>query len=92
LLKHDLRYTLTVRTGERMKNLETVLREKQLDVERVRQEVQALLVVIPLLADEQPSSDEVMHLLAARLAAEPPDNGMADLELYFPFVKGIQRS
>jgi hypothetical protein len=45
-----------------MKDLQTVLRQKELDVERVRREIQALLIVIPLIADDQPSSDDVMHL------------------------------
>jgi hypothetical protein len=50
-----------------MKDLHTVLCQKEHDVERVRREIQALLTVIPLLADDQPFSDDVMHLL--RLAS-----------------------
>jgi hypothetical protein len=78
-----------------MKNLDTVLRQKEQDVERVRQEIRALLAVIPLLADDQPSSDDVMHQLplpSSRTVAEPPDNGIADLELYYPFVRQMRRS
>ena len=37
-----------------MKDPYRVLREKEQDVERVRKEIQALLTVIPLLADNQP--------------------------------------
>ena len=36
-----------------MKDPYRVLREKEQDVERVRKEIQALLTVIPLLADDQ---------------------------------------
>jgi hypothetical protein len=71
------------------------LRQKEQDAERVRQEIQALLAVIPLLADDQPSSDDVMHQLASissRTAAEHSDNGMADLELYYPFVRHLRTS
>jgi hypothetical protein len=78
-----------------MKNLDTVLRQKEQDVERVRQEIRALLAVIPLLADDQPLSDDVMHQLplpSSRTVAEPPDNGIADLELYYPFVRQMRRS
>jgi hypothetical protein len=78
-----------------MKNLDTVLRQKEQDVERVRQEIRALLAVIPLLADDQPLSDDVMHQLplpSSRTVAEPPDNGIADLELYYPFVRQMRKS
>lgn len=77
-----------------MKNLNTVLRQKEQDVERVRREIRALLAVIPLLADGQPSSDDVMHqLLSAspRTVAEPSDNDMADLETYYPFVRHMRK-
>ena len=40
-----------------MKDPRSVLRQKDLDLERVRKEIQALLIVIPLLADDQTSSD-----------------------------------
>jgi hypothetical protein len=35
-----------------MKDLSQVLRQKELDVERVREEIEALHFVIPLLAEE----------------------------------------
>jgi hypothetical protein len=62
------------------------------DVERVRREVQALLAVIPLLADEQPSSDALALLASSRTAAEPYGNGMTDLETYYPFVSHMRMS
>jgi hypothetical protein len=78
-----------------MKDLQTVLRQKELDVERVRREIQALLMVIPLIADDQPSSDDAMHLIrwaSSRTVAERSDNGMADLETYYPFVRHMRES
>ena len=78
-----------------MRDLHTVLRQKEQDVERVRREIQALLTAIPLLADDQSASDDLMHIL--RLASdgtvvEPSDNGMADLETYYPFVRHMRAS
>lgn len=70
-----------------MKNPHSVLREKEQDLERVRKEVQALLMVISLLADDQPAPD--MHAVPSAFyltPVRPPDNDMAQLELYYPFV------
>jgi hypothetical protein len=78
-----------------MKSLLTVLHQKEQDAERVRQEVRALLVVIPLLADDQSSSNDVMHqlsLTSTQMMAEPSDKGMADLEIYFPWVSRMRTS
>ena len=78
-----------------MKDPQTVLRQKEQDVERVRREIQALLMVIPLLADDEHSSDDVMDLIAlatSRTVAEPSGNGMADLETYYPFVRHMHES
>jgi hypothetical protein len=76
-----------------MKDVQTVLRQKEQDMERVRQEVQALLMVIPLIADEHPTSDDVMRVLrlvSAQTVVEPSGNGMADLETYYPFVRHMR--
>jgi hypothetical protein len=78
-----------------MKSLLTVLHQKEQDAERVRQEVRALLVVIPLLEDDQSSSNDVMHqlsLTSSEMMAEPSDKGMADLEIYFPWVRRMRMS
>jgi uncharacterized protein YhaN len=78
-----------------MKDPYRVLREKEQDVERVRKEIQALLTVIPLLADDQPSADNadnVMHELlvdVSQQSADPPDKGMAELE---PFARHLRNS
>ena len=42
-----------------MKDPQSVLRQKDLDLERVRKEVQALLTVIPMLADDSASSEVI---------------------------------
>jgi hypothetical protein len=76
-----------------MKDLHTVLRQKEQDVERVRREIQALLRVIPLLVDDQPSSDDlalVTRLASSRTVLKP--SGMDDLETYYPFVRHMRMS
>ena len=75
-----------------MKDLHTVLRQKEQDVERVRREIQALLMVIPLLADDQSASDDLMRILRLASAGTVVDNGMADLETYYPFVSHMRVS
>jgi hypothetical protein len=95
LLKHDLRHKLTRVSGGSMKDLDIVLCQKENDVERVRREIGALLTVIPLLADDQPYSDDVMHLVrlvSSRTVVEPSDDGLADLETYYPFVRHLRVS
>jgi hypothetical protein len=75
-----------------MKDPHSVLREKEQDVERVRKEIQALLTVIPLLADDQPSSDDVMQellLAVSRKSVDPLDEGMANLE---PLARHLRNS
>jgi hypothetical protein len=77
-----------------MKDPHSVLHEKEQDLERVRREIQAVLTVIPLLADDQPSSD-VMHeaLLAfSPTPVDPPEDDMDQLEIYFPFVRHLRLS
>jgi hypothetical protein len=77
-----------------MKDPHSVLREKEQDLERVHKEVQALLTVIPLLADDQLSRDVMPELLLAssRTPVDPPDNDMAQLELYYPFIGHLRMS
>jgi hypothetical protein len=75
-----------------VKNPYIVLSQKERDVARVRIEIQALLTVIPLLADSPPSWDE----LQTQLLSSCPDvehsvkDGIAALELYYPFVRNLQ--
>jgi len=78
-----------------MKDVRQLLFQKEKDLERVRHEVQALLTAIPLLADDDPVAEDVMSQLGASLAEElhrPADNGMADLETYYPFVRHMRLS
>jgi len=77
-----------------MKDVRQLLFQKKKDLERVRREVQALLTVIPLLADD-PVTEDVMSQLGVSLAEQlhqPADNGMADLETYYPFVRHMRLS
>ena len=75
-----------------MKDPYKVLHEKEQDVARVRKEIQALLTVIPLLADSAPSLEEFQ----TQLLSSSPDiehsvkDDMAALELYYPFVRNLK--
>ena len=75
-----------------MKNPYILLRQKEQDLARVRMEIQALLTVIPLLADAELSWDELKAQLVSSSQSMPTStrDGMAELELYFPFVKYLQ--
>jgi hypothetical protein len=75
-----------------VKNPYIILRQKEQDVARVRKEIQALLIVIPLLADAGLSWDELKTQLVSSCQSMPTSamDGMAELELYFPFVKYLQ--
>lgn len=76
-----------------MKDVYAVLQRKEHDLAQVRKEVHALLTVIPLLADEEePSSNHIYQLLLAARPTPAHDNGMADLERYYPFVRNLQTS
>jgi hypothetical protein len=77
-----------------MKDPRSVLRQKDLDLKRVRREIQALLTVIPLLVDDSPTSDVVHEVLLAssRGPADPPDDDMDQLEIYYPFVRHLRIS
>jgi hypothetical protein len=78
-----------------MKDPYTVLRQKEQDVERVCREIHALLIVIPLLIDNEAASDDVMHLLrldSDRLAEKPSGDDMAALETYYPWIRHMRQS
>ena len=84
-----------------MKDLYAVLRQKEQDIARVRREMQALLAVIPLLADDLPASElpaseederNLLSMVSALSAAESSPLGTADLETYYPFVKHMRQS
>jgi hypothetical protein len=71
-----------------------VLSEKEERLARVREEIQALLTVIPLLDDDDnvPSWDELKTRLVNSSRNDPKTNekGMAELELYYPFVNNLR--
>ena len=50
--------------------------------------------MIPLLADEPPTSDVVHEVLLAssRAPLNVPDNDMAQLEIYYPFIRHLRMS
>jgi hypothetical protein len=77
-----------------MKDPRSVLREKEQDLARVRREIQAVLTVIPLLVDDPPTFDVVHEVLLAssRAPLNLPDNDMAQLEIYYPFVRHLRTS
>jgi hypothetical protein len=77
-----------------MKDPHSVLRQKDQDVERVRKEIRALLTVIPVLADDQSSSDVMQELLLplSRATVDPPDDDMAQLQIFYPFVRQLLTS
>jgi hypothetical protein len=69
-----------------MKDPHSVLRENEEDLKRVRKEIQVMLTVIPLIVDDQPSSDVVHEVLLSfsPTPVDPPDDEMDQLELYYP--------
>ena len=77
-----------------MKDPRSILREKEQDLERVRREIQALLTVIPLLVDDPPTSDVVHEVLLAssRAPVNLPEDDMAQLEIYYTFVRHLRMS
>ena len=77
---------------ETVKNPYVLLSQKQEEVSRVRREIQALLIVIPLLEDEVPKWEEVKTSLSNLHVShqKSTEDSMRELEVYFPFVKDLQ--
>jgi len=85
-----------------MKDVRTVLLQKEQDLERVRSEVYALIRVIPLLMDDAPSGSatasfrlpSAQEAAASPVAAAPPpaENDLADLERFYPFVRHMSKN
>jgi hypothetical protein len=76
-----------------VKNPYLVLREKEQDIARVRKEIDALLIVIPLLGDMGSASDEFGPHLdgSGESLAACASNGMTDAAMYHPFVETLLR-
>lgn len=68
-----------------------VLKEKEQQATRVRKEIEALLLAIPLLIEEPQSWEEIRsRLLTSNLyPREDFRDGMDELKMYFPFVKDL---
>ena len=60
-----------------MRDLYQVLREKELDLERTRKEIEALRSVIPLLSDESQRADKARPSLAS-VSPQPRRTSGAD--------------
>jgi hypothetical protein len=75
-----------------VKNFYEVLSQKEQDIVRLRKEIAALRLAIPLLEESDPSWGEIESQLSSSDAdAENPDpDAMTDMERYYPFVKTLQ--
>lgn len=75
-----------------MRNPYVVLSEKQEEAARVRREIQALLIVIPLLEDDVPTWAELATFLANQLGPDPKttEDSMRQMEVYYPFIKNLR--
>ncbi|HMK23524.1 MAG TPA: hypothetical protein VK466_14405 [Terriglobales bacterium] len=74
-----------------MLDVRQVLAQKEQDLERVRREIHALLQVIPLLEERPASPPPAAELPKKEVSSPSPpeqtaERGMAELELYYPFV------
>ena len=70
-----------------MKDVNVVLREKEMDTVRVRREIEALLSVIPLLSDDQPlADDETSELHAPPKFLATGTAGRKSWRRRFPFM------
>ena len=75
-----------------MKDLDAVLRQKDEDLARVRREIQALLIAVPLLEDEHSKWEELKASLANQLRADPPnEDSLRQMEVYYPFIKNLRQ-
>lgn len=71
-----------------MKDPTVVLCQKEAELARVRIEVEALQMVVPLL-------DDPIEQLPDLIAGQPSgtnseDRSLADLEVYYPFVRNVR--
>ena len=78
--------------GNPVKNPYEVLSQKEQEVARVRREIQALLIAIPLLEDGVPTWEELATSLADKLGPDPrpTEDSMRQMEVYYPFVKNLR--
>jgi hypothetical protein len=67
-----------------MKNIYEVLRAKEMDLARLRNEVDALRFVAPLLADRSEPNDADRKTQADRIWAPPPEKNKWPLKVGHP--------
>ena len=80
------------RSGNPVKDPYVVLRQKEEDLDRVRKEIQALLIAVPLLEDDQSTWEELKASLANQLRADPPnEDSLRQMEVYYPFIKNLRQ-
>ncbi len=71
-----------------MKDPIVVMRQKEMELARVRREVEALQIVVPLLDDP---TERLPDLISSQQLAVPSEPGsLTDLEIYYPFVKNLR--
>jgi hypothetical protein len=75
-----------------VKNFYEVLSQKEQDIVRLRKEIAALRLAIPLLEESDPSWNKIeSQLSGSDEDSENPDpDAMTDMERYYPFVKTMQ--
>ena len=77
-----------------MNDIDELLRKKESDLERVRQEIESLQIVVPLLSDDIPSDElpakkETSSEKEPTLGNDPQATGTDDL---FPSMNSVSRS
>ena len=71
-----------------MKDPIVVMRQKEMELARVRREVEALQIVVPLLDDP---TERLPDLISSQQLAVPSEpDSLTDLEIYYPFVKNLR--
>ena len=60
-----------------MKNIYEVMRQKELDIERLKKEIEALRVVAPMLGDEEPTPAQGhrTYFVTRNSRSAPPNTG-----------------
>jgi hypothetical protein len=57
-----------------MKNIYDVMRQKELEIERLKKEIEALRVVAPMLEDKEPAREIASPLPAKSYSSAQPSN------------------
>ena len=54
-----------------MKNIYDVMRQKELEIERLKQEIETLRMVIPILSDDEPEREILRSYSASQQRSKP---------------------